>query len=48
VEGLTKGHQKMRWPAITDPGAPDRPGTRFRAPFGAVPIVLSLDYRATV
>jgi flagellum-specific peptidoglycan hydrolase FlgJ len=48
VEGLTKGHQKMRWPAITDPGAPDKPGTRFRGPFGAVPIVLSLDYRATV
>jgi flagellum-specific peptidoglycan hydrolase FlgJ len=48
VEGLTQGHQKMRWPAITEPGAPDKPGTRFRMPFGAVPIVLSLDYRATV
>jgi flagellum-specific peptidoglycan hydrolase FlgJ len=48
VEGLTQGHQKMRWPAITEPGAPDKPGTRFRGPFGAVPIVLSLDYRATV
>jgi hypothetical protein len=48
VEGLTQGHQKMRWPAITEPGAPDKPGNRFRMPFGAVPIVLSLDYRATV
>jgi flagellum-specific peptidoglycan hydrolase FlgJ len=48
VEGLTHGHQKMRWPAITEPGAPDKPGTRFRMPFGAVPIVLSLDYRATL
>jgi hypothetical protein len=48
VEGLTHGHQKMRWPAIDEAGAPDKPGTRFRMPFGAVPIVLSLDYRATV
>jgi flagellum-specific peptidoglycan hydrolase FlgJ len=48
VEGLSHGHQKMRWPAIDDAGAPDKPGTRFRMPFGAVPIVLSLDYRATV
>jgi len=48
VEGLTQEHQKMRWPAITEQGAPDKPGTRFRMPFGAVPIVLSLDYRATV
>ena len=30
------------------PGAPDRPGTRFRQPFGAVPVVLSLGYPATV
>jgi flagellum-specific peptidoglycan hydrolase FlgJ len=48
VAGLTAGHQKMRWPPIDDPGAPDRPGTRFRQPFGAVPVVLSLGYPATV
>jgi hypothetical protein len=48
VEGLTQAHQKMRWPAISEPSAPDKPGTRFRLPFGAVPVVLSLDYRATV
>ena len=48
VAGLTAAHQKMRWPPINDPGAPDRPGTRFRQPFGAVPVVLSLGYPATV
>ena len=48
VAGLTPDHQKMRWPSIDAPGAPDRPGARFRAPFGAVPVVLSLDYPATV
>jgi len=48
VAGLTAGHQKMHWPPINDPGAPDRPGTRFRQPFGAVPVVLSLGYPATV
>ena len=48
VAGLTPDHQKMRWPSIEAPGAPDRPGARFRAPFGAVPVVLSLDYPATV
>jgi hypothetical protein len=48
VEGLTEGHMKMRWPAINEPNAPDRPGARFRAPFGAVPVVLSLNYRAVV
>ena len=47
VAGLTTAHQKMRWPPI-DAGAPDRPGTRFRQPFGAVPVVLSLGYPATV
>jgi flagellum-specific peptidoglycan hydrolase FlgJ len=47
VQGLTAQHSKMRWPKISAPDAPDRPGTRFRAPFGAVPIVLSLDYPAT-
>ena len=48
VAGLTATHQKMHWPPINDPGAPDRPGTRFRQPFGAVPVVLSLGYPATV
>jgi flagellum-specific peptidoglycan hydrolase FlgJ len=46
VAGLTAQHLKMRWPDIEDPHAPDKPGTRFRRPFGAVPIVLSLGYRA--
>jgi hypothetical protein len=48
VAGLTATHQKMHWPPINDPGAPDRPGTRFRQPFGAVPVVLNLGYPATV
>ncbi len=48
VAGLTAAHQKMRWPPVDAPGAPDRPGTRFRQPFGAVPVVLSLGYPATV
>jgi hypothetical protein len=48
VAGLTIHHVRMRWPAITASHAPDRPGARFRAPFGAVPAVLLLDYPATV
>ena len=48
VAGLTAAHQKMHWPGINDPSAPDRPGARFREPFGAVPVVLSLGYPATV
>jgi hypothetical protein len=48
MAGLTAAHQKMRWPPIDAPGAPDRPGARFRQPFGAVPVVLSLGYPATV
>jgi flagellum-specific peptidoglycan hydrolase FlgJ len=48
VAGLTAAHQKMHWPGISDPSAPDRPGARFREPFGAVPVVLSLGYPATV
>jgi flagellum-specific peptidoglycan hydrolase FlgJ len=47
VAGLTDRHLKMRWPNIDDPNAPDKPGTRFRMPFGAVPIMLCLDYPAT-
>ena len=46
VEGLTAQHVKMRWPDIKDPNTPDKPGTRFRRPFGAVPVVLSLGYPA--
>jgi hypothetical protein len=46
VAGLTEGHLKMRWPDITRPDPPDKPGTRYRMPFGAVPVVLSLGYRA--
>jgi flagellum-specific peptidoglycan hydrolase FlgJ len=48
VAGLTAQHHKMHWPVIDDPDVPDRPGARFREPFGAVPVVLSLDYPATV
>ena len=48
VAGLTPDHLKMHWPAISDPAAPDKPGGRFRLPFGAVPVVLSLNYPATV
>jgi flagellum-specific peptidoglycan hydrolase FlgJ len=46
IAGLTVQHLKMRWPDINDPHAPDKPGTRFRMPFGAVPVVLSLGYQA--
>ena len=46
VAGLTAQHMKMRWPDIKDPDAPDKPGARFRMPFGAVPVVLCLDYPA--
>jgi flagellum-specific peptidoglycan hydrolase FlgJ len=48
VAGLTAAHQKMHWPPINDQGAPDRPGARFRQPFGAVPVILGLGYPATV
>jgi len=48
VAGLTPQHIRMRWPRVADPNTPDRPGSRFRRPFGAVPIVLSLNYPATV
>jgi flagellum-specific peptidoglycan hydrolase FlgJ len=48
VAGLTALHQKMHWPDIDAPEAPDRPGARFREPFGAVPVVLRLGYPAAV
>jgi flagellum-specific peptidoglycan hydrolase FlgJ len=47
VAGLTTQHMHMRWPNIDDPQAPDKPGARFHQPFGAVPLVLSLNYPAT-
>jgi hypothetical protein len=48
VQGLTDQHTSMRWPRIAEPHAPDKPGAKFRRPFGALPVVLSLDYPATV
>jgi hypothetical protein len=48
VAGLTEYHTKMHWPAIHDPNAPDKPGGKFKQSFGAVPVVLSLKYPATV
>jgi len=44
VAGLTDQHINMRWPNIDDPNTPDKPGARFHRPFGAVPIVLCLNY----
>src|ERR1022692_1948533 len=48
VAGLTVQHIHMRWPNIDEPNTPDKPGGRFRMPFGALPIVLGLHYPATV
>jgi flagellum-specific peptidoglycan hydrolase FlgJ len=45
VEGLTAQHMKMRWPDVGEE-APDKPGSRFRMSFGAVPVVLGLSYPA--
>jgi hypothetical protein len=47
VAGLTVQHLGMRWPKIDAPNSPDKPGGKFRMPFGAVPVVLSLNYPAT-
>jgi flagellum-specific peptidoglycan hydrolase FlgJ len=47
VAGLTVQHADMRWPKIAERHAPDKPGARFRLPFGAVPVMLSLNYPAT-
>jgi flagellum-specific peptidoglycan hydrolase FlgJ len=46
VAGLSEQYVKMRWPDINDPNAPDKPGTRFRPPFGAVSAALCLGYPA--
>jgi hypothetical protein len=48
VAGLTAQHQKMHWPNIDAPDAPDRPGGKFREPLGAVTVLLCLGYPATV
>ncbi len=48
VAGLTVQHLSMRWPNLGGSNTPDKPGARFRRPFGAVPVVLSLNYPATV
>jgi hypothetical protein len=48
VAGLTTQLMNMRWPNIDESKTPDKPGGRFRKPFGAVPLVLSLQYPATV
>jgi flagellum-specific peptidoglycan hydrolase FlgJ len=48
VAGLTPQHMKMHWPVINEPDAPDKPGGKFRQPFGAVPVVLSLNLPVTV
>jgi flagellum-specific peptidoglycan hydrolase FlgJ len=46
VAGLTDQHINMRWPNIDDPNTPDKPGGRFHQPFGAVAVMLSLNYPA--
>ena len=46
VAGLSDAHLHMHWPNINDPDAPDKPGAKFRMAFGAVPVVLSLNYPA--
>jgi hypothetical protein len=48
VAGLTADHTHMRWPNIDESNAPDKPGGRFRQPFGAVPVVLGLNYQALI
>lgn len=48
VQGLTAQHLNMRWPEINAKTAADKPGARFREPFGAVPVMLILDYPAVL
>ena len=48
IAGLTEQHLKMHWPVIGEPDAPDKPGSKFRGQFGAVPVLLSLNYPALV
>jgi hypothetical protein len=47
VAGLTAAHLNMRWPNIGEQNTPDKQGARFRGPFGAVPVVLFLNYPVT-
>jgi hypothetical protein len=47
VAGLTLQHLNMRWPSIGVRNTPDKPGARFRRPFGAIPVMLFLNYPAT-
>ena len=47
VAGLTGNHLGLRWPEFAPRNSGDRPAGRFHGRFGAVPIVLSLDYPAT-
>jgi hypothetical protein len=47
VAGLTIQHLNMRWPDIGERNTPDKQGSRFRRPFGAVPVMLFLNYPAT-
>jgi flagellum-specific peptidoglycan hydrolase FlgJ len=46
VQGLTAHHIKMRWPHVPEAPGPDKPGSRSRMAFGAVPVMLGLEYRA--
>jgi flagellum-specific peptidoglycan hydrolase FlgJ len=48
VAGLSDHHLSLRWPDFAPRNSGDRPGGRFHRRFGAVPVVLSLDYPATV
>jgi flagellum-specific peptidoglycan hydrolase FlgJ len=48
VAGLSDHHLGLRWPDFAPRNSGDRPGGRFHRRFGAVPVVLSLDYPATV
>jgi hypothetical protein len=47
VAGLTPHHTRMRWPDLGEHGVPDKQGSRFHMSFGAVPVVLLLNYPAT-
>jgi hypothetical protein len=47
VAGLSLHHMHMRWPRIPVKQAPDKPGRRYRAKVGGVPLVLALGYSAT-
>jgi len=48
VAGLDEARTEMRWPSVSEPNAPDEPGSKFGRSFGAVSVMLSLKYPATV